>query len=188
MWRSLFLVNLQACRLITGNFTIKRTPSQVLFDSILTPPPMLPACIELTFPIKWGEPLSMFSTPVGNPETWCFKVKLPLYSSFEASTQLNSIHKNGHVFREVKWSICNYVLGLHVCNLATWLHWKTTFHPVFTCSKINNGKTKTKRKVCSKLIIMTLDRHQWCRSGIFVVNSEQISQNVEVFPLFTLNK
>ena len=49
MWRSLFLVNLQACRLIAGNFSIKWTPSQVFFDSVLSPP-MLPPCIDLSPP------------------------------------------------------------------------------------------------------------------------------------------
>ena len=38
-WRSLFLVNLQACRLIADNFTNKWTPSYVFFNSVLTPPP-----------------------------------------------------------------------------------------------------------------------------------------------------
>ena len=38
VWRSSFLVNLQACRIIAGNFTIKWTPSQVFFDRILSPP------------------------------------------------------------------------------------------------------------------------------------------------------
>ena len=38
MWRSSFLVNFQACRLIAGNFTNIRTPSQIFFNSILTSP------------------------------------------------------------------------------------------------------------------------------------------------------
>ena len=61
------LGNLQACRIIVGNFTNKRTPSQVFFDSILSPPHALP--------IHWLNPPSqiltspppMFSIPVGNP-------------------------------------------------------------------------------------------------------------------------
>ena len=36
MWRSSFLVNLEACRLVAGNFTIKWTHSQVFFDSMLS--------------------------------------------------------------------------------------------------------------------------------------------------------
>ena len=38
VWRSSFLVNLEACRFIVGNFTIKWTPLQVFFDSILRSP------------------------------------------------------------------------------------------------------------------------------------------------------
>ena len=61
MWRSSFLVNLQACRLVAGNFTNIWTPSQIFFSSILTPtlPQSLPTCID-------SSP-SMFSTPAGNP-------------------------------------------------------------------------------------------------------------------------
>ena len=54
-WRSSFLVNLEACRLIACNFFIKWTPSQVFFDSILSSPNALP-CFDLSPPpIKfWG--------------------------------------------------------------------------------------------------------------------------------------
>ena len=80
MWRSSFLVNLQACRLIAGNFTIKWTPSQVFFDKILSSP-HAPLMFWLKPPsIKfWGAPSlpvgvgvaqlpPMFVTPVENPE------------------------------------------------------------------------------------------------------------------------
>ena len=54
MRRSSFLVNLQACRLIAGNFTIKWTPSQVFFNRILS----LPPCIDLKpSPSNFEEPL-----------------------------------------------------------------------------------------------------------------------------------
>ena len=65
MWRSSFLVNLQACRLIAGNFTIKWTPPQVFFDSILSSP-HAPLMFWLKPPlIKFWR--AMFATPVGNP-------------------------------------------------------------------------------------------------------------------------
>ena len=82
MWRSSFLVNLQAFRLIAGNFTIKWTPSPVFFDSILSCP-MLPSCFDLSAPpSNFEEPLppmgagvaqlppppTMFATPVENLE------------------------------------------------------------------------------------------------------------------------
>ena len=44
VWRSSFLVNLEACRLIAGNFTIKWTPSHVFFDCILSSPHAPPMC------------------------------------------------------------------------------------------------------------------------------------------------
>ena len=50
MWRSSFLVNLQACRLIAGNFTNIWTPSQIFFNSILPPPLNLPPCIDSNLP------------------------------------------------------------------------------------------------------------------------------------------
>ena len=45
-WRSSFLINLQTCRLLAGNFTNIWTPSQIVFNSILTPKPS-PSCIYL---------------------------------------------------------------------------------------------------------------------------------------------
>ena len=62
MWRSSFLVNLQACRLIAGNFTNIWTPSQIFFNSILPPPPNLPPCIDSNLP----HPTHVLNT-CGNP-------------------------------------------------------------------------------------------------------------------------
>ena len=47
--------------------------------------------------------------------------------------------------------------------------------------KVNNGNIITVCKICSKLTIKTE------RSGVFIVNFEQISHIVLVFPLLTLN-
>ena len=71
VWRSSFLVHLHACRLIAGNFTMKWTPSQSFFNSILSPN-YAPPCIDLSpSPIKFWRapplPPPMFSTPVRNP-------------------------------------------------------------------------------------------------------------------------
>ena len=79
MWRSSFLVNLQACRLITNNFTIKWTASQVFFSTILSLPPILPPCFELSPPpppssIKfWRAP--HYLTTCGKP--WSFIMTKP---------------------------------------------------------------------------------------------------------------
>ena len=52
--------------------------------------------------------------------------------------------------------------------------------------KVNN-KNFRRSKTCSKLIIKTPERHQWCRSGIFIVNFEHIPHLVLVFLLWTIN-
>ena len=41
--------------------------------------------------------------------------------------------------------------------------------------KINNRNTGATCEKCSELIIKTLERRQWCRSGVFIVNFEPIS-------------
>ena len=54
--------------------------------------------------------------------------------------------------------------------------------------KVNNANI---RPVCSKLAIKTSERRHWRhwrRSDLFIVNFEQISHIVLVFPLLTLNK
>ena len=58
VWRSSFLTNLQACRLIAGNFTNIWTPWQVFFNSILSP---------LNLPHVLIQVPPIFSILVGNP-------------------------------------------------------------------------------------------------------------------------
>ena len=53
--------------------------------------------------------------------------------------------------------------------------------------KVNNRNTRTRGEICTKLTIKSLERRQWCRSGIFLVNFEHISHLVLVFLLLTLN-
>ena len=53
--------------------------------------------------------------------------------------------------------------------------------------KVDNGNTGT-MEICLKITIRTLTRRQWCCSGVFVVNFEQIPHNVLVFPLLILKK
>ena len=54
--------------------------------------------------------------------------------------------------------------------------------------KVNNGNTKTMCEICSKLTMNTPELRQWRRSGVVIVNFEQISNIVLVFPLLTLSK
>ena len=54
--------------------------------------------------------------------------------------------------------------------------------------KVNDQSDRAMGKICSKLTIKTPKRRQWRRSGVFIVNFEQISHIVLGFPLLTLNK
>ena len=47
--------------------------------------------------------------------------------------------------------------------------------------KVNNKNTETRCKLCSKLTIRTPERHNWCHSGVFIVNFKHISHIVLVF-------
>ena len=53
--------------------------------------------------------------------------------------------------------------------------------------KFNNKNTRTRCEICSKLTIKKSKRHQWRRSGVFIVNFEHISHLV-LFLLLTLSK
>ena len=54
--------------------------------------------------------------------------------------------------------------------------------------KANNRNTRTKCEICSKLTIKIAERHQWRRSGIFIVNFELILHLALVFVLLTLSR
>ena len=54
--------------------------------------------------------------------------------------------------------------------------------------EVNNGNTRTRCEICSKLRINTPERRHWRRSGVFIVNFEHISHLALVFLLLTLNK
>ena len=51
--------------------------------------------------------------------------------------------------------------------------------------KVNNRNTSLRCEICSKLTIKTPEQR---RSGVFIVNFENISHLVLVFPLLTLSK
>ena len=53
--------------------------------------------------------------------------------------------------------------------------------------KVNNRNTRTRREICSKLTIKTIERRHWCCTVVFIVNFEYISRLVLVFLLLTLN-
>ena len=53
--------------------------------------------------------------------------------------------------------------------------------------KFNIKNTRTMCEIWSKLTIKTPERRHWSRSGVFIVNYEQISHIVLLFPSLTLN-
>ena len=78
------------------------------------------------------------------------------------------------------------------------LNWKLTFRmtlwfiykfPVgIYLVKVNIGNTRRMCEICSELTIKTPEQLQWRRSGVFIVNFEQISHIALVPPLLTLYK
>ena len=52
--------------------------------------------------------------------------------------------------------------------------------------KVNYRNTRTRCEICSNLTIKTLERRHW-GFGVFIVNSEHISDLILVFPLLTSN-
>ena len=54
--------------------------------------------------------------------------------------------------------------------------------------KVNNGNTRKRREICSKLSIKTSERRQRRRSAVFSVTCEHIAHLFLVFLLLTLNK
>ena len=53
--------------------------------------------------------------------------------------------------------------------------------------KVSNRNTRARCEICSKLKIMTPERLQWGRSGVFIVNFENILHLVLVFLLITMS-
>ena len=51
--------------------------------------------------------------------------------------------------------------------------------------KVNNRNTRKRCDICSKLIIKTPQRRQWHGSGVFIVNSEHIS-NVDLLTYISI--
>ena len=69
----------------------------------------------------------------------------------------------------------------NLCNV--WLTYPGNIYLL----KLNNINIRQKCKICSKLIIKTLERRQLRRSGVLIVNFENIERLFLVFLLLTLN-
>ena len=62
-------------------------------------------------------------------------------------------------------------------------------YPAGNCMfEVNKWNTRTRCEIRSTLTIKTPDQRQWRRSGVFIVNFEQIAHLVLVFPLLPLGR
>ena len=114
MWRSSFLVNLQSCRLIASNFAIKWTPSQVFFDSILSPPCSSPHQILKSPPPQWGAQPPMFSTPVGNPAQTQLSSQINIIFFLQTNGWISYITKSRFRSVECFWTHLRLADNLHL--------------------------------------------------------------------------
>ena len=85
-------------------------------------------------------------------------------------------------FSFLNWTY--YVLHKFICfRRVLWLDFendKVMFPGGIYLFKFNNGNTRRMCEICSKLAIKTPER--WHRSCVFIINLEQISSVVLVFP------
>ena len=98
-----------------------------------------------------------------------------------------------------KWSLTKLSIFTFYLESKTKFWWNSIsiqYHKLvswFLCPaviyvlKANYKNTRARCEICSKLTIKTPEQRQWCRSGVFVVNFEHISQLLLVFLLVTLN-
>ena len=70
-------------------------------------------------------------------------------------------------------------------NLKIWPANKCTPVGIYLL-KVSTIIIRTKREICSKLIIKTSERRQWRRSGTFIANFQHISHLVLTFLSLTL--
>ena len=81
-----------------------------------------------------------------------------------------------------------HIISRRYChNRCVWLNWKLDQTSICLFN-VDNGDTRTMCQICSKLTIMSPERHQWCRSGVFIVKLEQTSHIDMLLQLLTLNK
>ena len=96
---------------------------------------------------------------------------------------------------EVRWNLGNLstLANSLDCQFSRWKRLRMWFikwvswaiQPALACSKLATTK---KCEIGSKLSTKTPERPQWRRSGVFIVNFEQISRIVLLFPMLTLIK
>ena len=119
--------------------------------------------------------------------------------SFKANNRITRIMCETHSKSIIKTSeLHQWRLGSNFKILTNNVYLRITFivflmsyirysQLAFTCLKLTIETPRARYEICSKLTIKTPERHQWHRSGVFIVNFEHISHLALVFLLLTLN-
>ena len=116
---------------------------------------------------------------------------------FEKSGNLVCVHCEGF-FGESRFNfLISNKNGVYIFQIRNWTINPTfrleksesiSTQPAVICSKSIMQTPKKMCEICSKFAIKTLERRQWRRSVVVIVNFEPISHIVLVFPLLTLNR
>ena len=92
-------------------------------------------------------------------------------------------HPLKFINKKTKLFSMNVVLVSLLFTLSIYLPRWTQPNHLF---KVSNGNTRTVYEICSNLTIKPPERCRRLRSGVFIVNFEQVLYIVLVFPLLTL--
>ena len=118
---------------------------------------------------------------------WLSEVALPRWS---LATLLKKNSMTGVFFVNILWIFLEILFYRTPINGSFW-----TPDPLSKIHlagnnmfKVNNRNTRTRYEICSKLTTKTLERRQWRRSGVVIVNFEHISHLGLVILLLTLSK
>ena len=123
----------------------------------------------------------MFMEVIKNFFSFFWKVMVTqevLRSGFSFS----QLHTGFVVSRKLRRNLCS--LKWLKCNLKH----DSSFAAGNCMFKVNNRNIRTRCEICSELTIKTLERRQWHRYGVFIVNFEHISHLFLKFLLLTLSR
>ena len=127
--------------------------------------------------------------------TWCSMVKRHAHrdTSWQSLDYLRLIECAAFHWRiGFKIFLCTHYGPLHYFSIYfRKLKKITILRPIpanIYMFKVNNRNTRKRYEIFPKLTIKTLEQRQRRRSGIFIVNFENISHLFLVFLLLTLNK
>ena len=127
-----------------------------------------------------------------------FQKKFSRWSSLTLFVKLGIMLRIDFCNENCIWQrlLLNMVFLVSKCIFYKFTSFSNYWHFYFSFSlpsgiqlfKNNSGNTRTMREICSELTIKTPESRLWHRSNAFIVNFEQVSNIVLIFPLLTLNK